>query len=654
MKLFDQFDTKDLCILKFLMNHNEEDFYVTSVYLANLVGKTSRTVKKDVKRISQLLDGWNVAKIISIKGKGYKIIPINSDLYQKVFNAVQSYSEFYGHQEKIIYQRKIFILKLLLVKFQVTLNELSEALFINNTSLIQHLGEVKQQLNSWGIDIYSSNKKIEISDYDEYDYRSLVSDLSIDYFYPLDRFDMIELTESLVGSKDHYKAVRKITLDYLRDIDYVLIENEANSLPIYLCVTEKRIESGNLIEHSSHSDLKNYKEYNIAKNLFMINHIDCENEGEILSLASLLICIRDFDITSSKEKKYLYDNILDECQMLYLYVIENMREGLWNIVIDTNTFKQNKDYFISILMKIVVNIRYGNSKAIKLIHNQVATYYEFSECAIEVARIMLYFVQKKYNQFIYGYNFLEIIYYIDYIFNSMCNYSKKRIALCSYLGRVVANQEKKYLSNHFKDYIELIKVFNFYEIRKEKFEDYDLIITDKDIFINKYPIPCIYYNYLDENKDMYILNKISDRVISKDLAFRLAKITKTISDVVNTNILHFFRMLALVYAENGKEEDVFNFLKIKQTIIPYDRKDEILFIFIEPSLCRKEFIDVYQVKGFGKYAFIICLKTINQIEDIEIINKMMGVIKKNEKYVKKIYEDPLKTYQELTRICTKK
>ena len=153
---------------------------------------------------------------------------------------------------------------------------------------------------------------------------------------------------------------------------------------------------------------------------------------------------------------------------------------------------------------------------------------------------------------------------------------------------------------------------------------------------------------------MYILNKISDRVISKDLAFRLAKITKTISDVVNTNILHFFRMLALVYAENGKEEDVFNFLKIKQTIIPYDRKDEILFIFIEPSLCRKEFIDVYQVKGFGKYAFIICLKTINQIEDIEIINKMMGVIKKNEKYVKKIYEDPLKTYQELTRICTKK
>ena len=46
--------------------------------------------------------------------------------------------------------------------------------------------------------------------------------------------------------------------------------------------------------------------------LNIINLIRCqtpENEGEILSLASLLICIRDFDITSSKEKKYLYDNI---------------------------------------------------------------------------------------------------------------------------------------------------------------------------------------------------------------------------------------------------------------------------------------------------------------------------------------------------------
>ena len=653
MKLFDQFDTEDLYILKILMHH-EENFYVTSSYLANLIGRTNRTVKKDVKRICQLLEERNVAKIISIKGKGYKIIPLNSDLYQKFFYAVQSYSEFYGNQEKIIYQRKIFILKLLLVKFQVTLNELSEKLFINNTSLIQHLSEVKQQLNSWGIDVYSSSKKVEINNYDEYDYRLLASNLSIDYFYPLDRFDMIELTESLVGSKDHYKIVRKKTLDYLRDIDYVLMENKANALPLYLCVTKKRIEKGNLVNHSSHSDLKNYKEYEIAKNLFLINHINCNNEEEILSIASLLICIRDFDITSLKEKKYLYSNILDECHILYSYIIENMREGLWNIVIDTNAFKQNKDYFISILMKIVVNMRYGNTQAIKLIHNQEATYYEFSQCAIEMARIMLYFVQKRYNQLIYGYNFLEIIYYIDYILNNICNYSKKRIALCSYLGRVVANQEKKYLLTHFRDHIESIKVFNFYEIRKEKFENYDLIINDKDIFINQYPIPCIYYNYLDENKDVYILNKISEHSVSKDLDSRLAEITRTISDVVNTNIIHFFKTLALVYAENGREEDVFNFLKIKHKIIPYDKKDEIFFIFIESSLCRKEFIDIYQVKGFGKYAFVICLKTINQIEDLKIINKMMKQIKNNEEYVKKIYKDPLKGYQELIQICTKK
>ena len=185
-------------------------------------------------------------------------------------------------------------------------------------------------------------------------------------------------------------------------------------------------------------------------------------------------------------------------------------------------------------------------------------------------------------------------------------------------------------------------------------KNYDLIINDKDIFINQYPIPCIYYNYLDENKDVYILNKISEHSVSKDLDSRLAEITRTISDVVNTNIIHFFKTLALVYAENGREEDVFNFLKIKHKIIPYDKKDEIFFIFIESSLCRKEFIDIYQVKGFGKYAFVICLKTINQIEDLKIINKMMKQIKNNKEYVKKIYKDPLKGYQELIQICTKK
>lgn len=180
-----------------------------------------------------------------------------------------------------------------------------------------------------------------------------------------------------------------------------------------------------------------------------------------------------------------------------------------------------------------------------------------------------------------------------------------------------------------------------------------MIINDRDVFINKYPLPCISYDFLDENRDAYIFKEIFDKRVSENLAFQLTRITKAISDVVYTNILYFFKTLSLVYAKKGKEEDMFSILKAKHMIIPYDDKEEVLFIFIDSSLSESEFIDIYQVKEFAKYAFVICLKNICH-NDLEIINKMMSEIKKDEKYVKEIYINPLEVYQKLIELCTKR
>ena len=88
-------------------------------------------------------------------------------------------------------------------------------------------------------------------------------------------------------------------------------------------------------------------------------------------------------------------------------------------------------------------------------------------------------------------------------------------------------------------------------------------------------------------------------------------------------------------------------------IIPFVDMEEVLFIFIDSSLSESEFIDIYQVKEFAKYAFVICLKNICH-NDLEIINKMMSEIKKDEKYVKEIYINPLEVYQKLIELCTKR
>ncbi|MCI8402107.1 MAG: HTH domain-containing protein [Lachnospiraceae bacterium] len=657
MRLIDQFDSKDLYILKIFITHfQEKKTCITSDHLSGITGRTSRTIKDDIKRISQLLERWNVAKIVSKKGEGYRIVPLDSEVYQKFSTTIQVYSEFYGKQNLDAFKRRIFLLKILLADGKLTLDKLSDMLFINKTTLYKDMNEVKTMLNTWGVRVRSSSRGIEIIDCGELVYRMLIIDVSQDFLYETSGFDnfsfLNEYTSSLIGTKEEYKQIRKPLLDYLREINFVVRDYHANALALYVCIMKKRMAQGAGIDWlpEKYRSLESSKEYKIAEKILKITGVKPVAKEELLSLTALLLCSRDYWIQSDKDAAYMDQKLLEECEELYQYVITNIEEvgsNFWSDIIHSEPFRENKAAFFSEFIRIFVNVKYGYSGASKLIHIFEAAIYDFSQLAMEISRLLLYFIQKKYDVNICGKNFPMLICLVEVVLNQLSLRSgKKRIAVCSYLGRVISHQEAEYLTERFGAYISSLKVFNLYEIRKENFEDYDLLISDRELLINHYPIPWIYYNFTDPEKESYLLKKVFTEKVSRRFIDKLASITKTIQDVISTNMIRFFKALSLIYGHDGTEDVIFEFLKTKNGILNYGG-GPVIFFFLEYTLCRREFIDVYAVKGFAKYAFVVSLDQLVDIHEIKASSMIFDQFLKQEDYVKRLFSDVYGTYEKL-------
>lgn len=653
MKLIDQLDTKDVSILKALFENSHQEIFITSENLAKLTGRSSRTIKADIKNITQILEKYQVAKLQSEKGKGYRLMPLDRVNYEKMFNLIMANNQYFGYQEKSLYQRKLMILKLLLLKFRVSLDELSELLFINKTTLNKDLNEAKLQLGSWNIETNSSNKGIEIIKYDELNYRLMIVDLAMEYCYPDRDYlpNMDEFNDNLIGEISYFEQIRKRVLNYLRSIDFVMSEYEVNRIPLYLCVAKKRISSDHCI-CSSFTEFKDYEEYEIAKKLFELGEIKAENENELCSLSTMLFCAKDYDIDLIDMTNPTIQEFMQESEEIYNNFMANTQNYFWSSIFKSDIFLQNKQNLIFYLMRVIVNVKFGNSKAIKLTHNLEIMNFKSSQIATEITRIILYFIQKKYNKNIYGQNFKFLTYLIDKIMLQLDEIqNKKRLLVCSYFGQSIAKLEADHLVKVFGRYIESIKILNFYEFRKENFDDYDFIICDQNIFVNNYPIPCIKYNYMDLNRDTYIFQTLFSTYQSAEIIDKLINITKTITDVLSTDIVKFFKTISLIYANTGQEEELFNSLKVKNNIFPYEDKTDTIFIFIENSFCKNEFIDVYQVENFSKYAFVISL---NSTENIKQINMIFDFLKNNIVYVKDLFENIEETYRNVFALCSKR
>lgn len=640
MGLMDQLYSRDFPILKMLM-HNRGKEYVTSISLAQTGDCTSRTVKEDMKRLSKLLGESDICTIDSEKSKGYKISVRNEERYARFEKMVEVYHKFYGNNNQESYNRKIILFKLLLTKNVLSMDELSDLLFINRTTLYKEFNEVKIVLNSWKINTVSSNKGIEMTNVDEYRYRLLMVDASMDLYYNLQGFE--EYNQALGVDRDKVRLYRNLVIGYLRKKSYVVKDYDAHTLHLYMYFSMIQLSKGKEIETvpKQYEALRYAKEYEMARELFGLFAAFPVREEELLALAALLKVSRDIDLKSVKDKEYLDRSLLEEARQVFKEAIRSCENTCMAEMFEEDIFVEYEKEFIVIFMKMLVDINYGFPDAIRMIHNTESVL-NLSEISIEISRNIICFLIGKYHREIYGLSYKVLPYLIDcLLLKTKRQEKKKTIALCSAFGRTIAEVEKDRLLCAYPNEIERIDVFIFYEVKKEDLQQYDLVILDQKILSKPLSVPALYYEFSHPPAALPFLSieKGDDQLLD-----RFSRMTKTVKGLNALNVIQFLKTISLIHAKEGEEEKLFTRLRQKQQIFSYDK--EVMFCFLDLNLCKREVIEVYELNSFAKYAFVIVAGKLNKGER-ETLDRFIDLWKKDEEKVQALFQDKEKAYRDM-------
>lgn len=119
-------------ILNIILNTDE---YITGSELARLCSVTIRTIRKDIKEINVLLKEYDVQIDSAIK-KGYLINKINKEILKKnnVIRKVLDY-EYIIEIPSLPIDRQMYIILKLTIKKYISIEELSEALFVSEATI---------------------------------------------------------------------------------------------------------------------------------------------------------------------------------------------------------------------------------------------------------------------------------------------------------------------------------------------------------------------------------------------------------------------------------------------------------------------------------------------------------------------------------------
>ena len=90
------------------------DTYYRSLDLANIVNVSDRTIKSDIKELEDFAIGSGF-KVVSQKGRGYKLIITDGEVFHNVFEQIEYFLFSYENNPKKLENRAFDILRTIIV-----------------------------------------------------------------------------------------------------------------------------------------------------------------------------------------------------------------------------------------------------------------------------------------------------------------------------------------------------------------------------------------------------------------------------------------------------------------------------------------------------------------------------------------------------------
>lgn len=551
-------------ILDKFINSNE---YLTSAYLAKLIGVSSRTIRSDIKELNEFLIPYDI-KIISVKGKGSKLDISNKKQCKELLKDVSTREELelttipdFPH-ERIVY----IIKRLLSTNIPITLEKLSDELYVSLSTIKNDLKAVKSTLKDYSLKIIVKENKGIMIEGKEIDKRFCISQ------YVLNREninkDMISDSYNSKISKFNkvdWKFIENILQKELVEQEFYLADIAFNNLIIHIAIALERIILGKFVplEDKKIEKLKNEKEYYIAENIVKIlEGIFKVNipESETCYITMHLLGSKLLEKDEEKELLHLID---DQIKILISKIINEIKNKL---NMDFNN--DNKlIYNLALHLKPTLHRAKYNMNIRNPLINDIKNKYPL---AFQIGIIATNVIKKETN---YVINEDEIGYIAMHFGGALerkkrYNQKTKNIAIICSSGMGTANLLLAKLKNSLSINANFIGTYPLHELDKVKNIKPDIILTTIPIR-EEIGIPVILVKTILDDEDLiYIRNKIEN-------SYKYTRSQKSLKNFLKEDL--FFTNL-----DFKNKTDVIKFLTNKMTFEGYINSD------IQESIFQRE------------------------------------------------------------------
>ena len=255
-------------------------------FIANELNVTDRSIRNYIKQLNKEL-GKDIANILHIKGKGYRLEIIDQELFKSLIEKNQRDTISLNSRD----DRVRYILEYLIDLDEiVTLEQLAEEMCVGRTTLVNDFKVVKKILKTFNLNLINKQNSGMRIDEDELNTRLLI----LNYIYKEYRSDFSQSPYYKLLNEKDLNVIKEVLLETFKEKQYFATENVFKETINYIVLMLNRIKEKKDIKfyEKKCEILTSYEEYELAKNIKekLEKHFGYEiNENETIFLTLPLV-----------------------------------------------------------------------------------------------------------------------------------------------------------------------------------------------------------------------------------------------------------------------------------------------------------------------------------------------------------------------------
>ena len=458
-------------IIEILLDHPEG---MKGEDIASRLQVSSRTIRTDIKRLQELLEVHGI-KISAVTNRGYKLE--RQDVHEVLMNVLPEVSsqEVLSDKNKRLLYLVGYFLKALLENKSVTQGELADEMYVALSSLKVYLGELRDFLSDYFLQIVTyRNEGLRLKG-DENDIRTCI----VDYQREMRNPNIHGLIFVEVSSQEINFLIEEV----MKQCSLQLTDVARESLCLQMALAVRRSAEGHLTICSSSvaQELEKSFEYRIAKEMVNALYKATGKDipyNEVFYLSKCLLTGKKLSVTpeSIKEKAFLDENadsIGDKFSELVdeiLYAIEK------NYGLDFGNDEYLKEGLLLHLRIAIaqVNFRMGmRNDLLSSIKNEYPLAFQLGVLA---ARIVRERVQIVFHENEIGYIALHFGAAMSRNHIKESDVSKK-IIIVGLIGFGMSMMLKTKIKEYFRNRLNILAVLPIYKLNDEWINQADYIFS---------------------------------------------------------------------------------------------------------------------------------------------------------------------------------